>query len=76
MLLLRKYGDLNGYRVVTPMICENDKEILVNRGWVPNDLKSLNKRNELTEVVEISGVLRNSEIPSSYTPKNSPEIGE
>ncbi|CAG9332225.1 unnamed protein product [Blepharisma stoltei] len=76
MLLLRKYENRNGYKVVTPMTTENNKEILVNRGWIPVDLKPLSKRKEPEGTVEVAGVLRLSEMPSNYMPKNSPEIGE
>ena len=81
MLLLRKYGELNGYRVVTPFFLADSEQgtgtgFLVNRGWIPDSHKLLSSRKETSETVEISGVIREGESPSKYTPDNSPGMGE
>ena len=76
MLLLRKYGELSGYRVVTPFFINENNGFLVNRGWIPLENKSLNTRKESYDEAFITGVIREGETPSKYTPTNSPKIGE
>jgi Uncharacterized conserved protein len=76
MLFLRKYGEQTGYKIVTPFFMNEKTGFLVNRGWVPLDYKKLSTRKENFDVVTISGVLREGETPSYYTPTNSPNIGE
>lgn len=76
MLLLRKYGELNGYRVVTPFFLSSGTGFLVNRGWIPASHKEITTRNEKNDIMQISGVIRQGETASKYTPNNSPVLSE
>jgi surfeit locus 1 family protein len=76
MLFLRKYEDQIGYRVVTPFFIDSRNGFLVNRGWMPESYKDIRSRKETWDVVDITGVLREGETPSSYTPDNSPNLKE
>ncbi len=76
MLLLRKYGEATGYRVITPFYVGERQGLMVNRGWVPTSLKDFSSRPEASEEVWITGVIRNGESASKYTPSNSPRLGE
>jgi cytochrome oxidase assembly protein ShyY1 len=76
MLLLRRYGERTGYRVITPFFLSPSQGFLVNRGWIPTNFKALSTRNETFEQVEISGVMREGEKASKYMPENSPRLNE
>ncbi|KAK6629195.1 hypothetical protein RUM43_003012 [Polyplax serrata] len=70
--------DIGGYCVITPFtLTDRNLTILVNRGWVPNKLKSPSTRmkGQVTEEVEIIGLLRGSEKRQPLGMKNMPEKG-
>lgn len=64
-----------GYDLYTPLIMKNEKSIIVNRGWIPEQIK--NKTNRLDTLiegdVEIVGLLRKSWNKLWYGPENDPE---
>ena len=66
-----------GYHVVTPLTLVDGATVLVNRGWVPLDLKAPRTRpqGQLAGVVALEGVLRGSGRPSPWTPDNDPAKG-
>jgi surfeit locus 1 family protein len=76
MLILRKYEDQNGYRVVTPFYIQDNAGFLVSRGWVPLSHKDIKSRPEPQGPVTITGVLREGEEASQYTPANSQRLKE
>ena len=76
MLLMRKHGELSGYRVITPLFVKKDTGILVNRGWIPLEYKELGTRQERNEEVLVSGVIREGESPGKFTPPNNPLFKE
>lgn len=76
MLILRKYASMNGYRVITPMTLQDGSTIIVNRGWVPLNLKSESKLWTGSDEVEVTGVLRKSEDPGKYIPENDIALNE
>lgn len=63
-----------GYHVFTPLIRDSGQLVLVNRGFVPIELKDVAKREagQITERVEIAGLARSapSEKPNSFVPNN------
>lgn len=63
-----------GRHILTPLLLDDGRAILVNRGWVPEDKQDRTLRPEsLAEgTATVSGVLRKSptEKPSSFTPDN------
>jgi surfeit locus 1 family protein len=67
-----------GYHVITPLKRSSDGlTILVNRGFVPNNLKEQRSRPEtlIKGQVTITGILRDGGRPSSFTPDNEPDRG-
>ena len=62
----------SGHHLVTPLRMDGGGEVLLNRGWVPEgwaDPQSARQR------VEVQGVVRASERPSSFAPANAPAKG-
>jgi surfeit locus 1 family protein len=62
-----------GYHVITPLQRADGKVLLVNRGYVPLDLKEAGKRAEgqIEGEVEIVGLVRRPETPNTFTPENN-----
>lgn len=65
-----------GFAVYTPLRLADDRVILVNRGFVPYELKDRKTRSadEVEGVVTVTGLARDplNEKPSSYLPDNDP----
>ncbi len=64
-----------GFHVLTPFrLAADDRIILVNRGWVPSDLREPVKRPEtLTEgPVEVVGIIRQDRLKGYFVPDNEP----
>ena len=59
-----------GYHVVTPLVLENENSVLIDRGFVPENLKNPAVRNEgqIAGDVTVSGVVRLSQPPGMFTP--------
>lgn len=66
-----------GYHVVTPLELVDGATVLVNRGWVPLDLKASGTRpqGQPSGVVTLDAVLRAGGRPSPWTPDNDPAKG-
>lgn len=67
-----------GWLVITPFrLSENGEVILINRGWIPQNMRPKEKRQgSLVEgEVEITGIVRLTEKRSPFMPKNNPEKG-
>ena len=66
----------SGFFVYTPLLLDDGRAVLVNRGFVPYDLKDPGKRaaGQFEGEVEISGLARDrlAEKPSSLVPDNDP----
>ena len=70
-----------GYFMVTPLVqSSGDSAVLVLRGWVPASWKSgdidKNPRSKTKAQVNVRGVVRYSERPSMFVPKNNAERGD
>eukprot|EP01026_Neomeris_dumetosa_P013799 TRINITY_DN14894_c0_g1_i2.p1 TRINITY_DN14894_c0_g1~~TRINITY_DN14894_c0_g1_i2.p1 ORF type:complete len:280 (-),score=36.93 TRINITY_DN14894_c0_g1_i2:469-1263(-) len=69
-----------GFILFTPMTnTQKGRTIIVNRGWVPElwRLKpEFRAANEPKGEVTIRALLRESENPNSFVPRNKPDIGE
>ncbi len=63
-----------GYHVVTPLVVEGGSAVLIDRGFVPKDLKDPHRRagGQPEGDVEITGVVRLSQPPGLFTP--APDI--
>ena len=59
-----------GYHVVTPLLLEGGSAVLIDRGFVPEDLKNPTARpkGQPAGDVTVTGVLRLSEAPGLFTP--------
>ncbi len=59
-----------GYHVVTPLVLEGGSAVLIDRGFVPEDLKNPQARpkGQLEGDITVTGVLRLSEAPGLFTP--------
>lgn len=64
-----------GWRVVTPLHTDDGHVVLVDRGFVPEALKSPASRRagQVEGRVEIVGLARGPERPGMFTPDNDPE---
>ena len=67
-----KYGP--GFHVITPLRLADGSIALVNRGFVPNDLKDPGKRaaGQLTSDVVFTGLLRQANEQTMFVPANDP----
>lgn len=61
-----------GYHVVTPLRLADGSAVLVNRGYVPLDLKDPSRRRagQPTVEVDIVGLVRRPETPGPFAPDN------
>lgn len=70
----------SGWNLHTPMLLENGKYIIINRGFIPYDMRDpkLRKAGQVEGLQEISGLLRVPEVeqPNSWFPENLPEKRE
>ncbi|KAK9891403.1 hypothetical protein WA026_014641 [Henosepilachna vigintioctopunctata] len=77
--LFSQKGSNQGYLIITPFKLDNqDKIILVNRGWVPHKKKNPKTRKEgqVEEVVDIVGIVRSNENRPTFLPKNNEESNQ
>ncbi len=67
-------GGLPGYRIHTPLERQGGGVIMVNRGWVPLELKDPALRPEglLPGLVTVAGILRHPAAQARFTPDNKP----
>jgi surfeit locus 1 family protein len=64
-----------GVQVITPLMQSDGKAVLVDRGFVPDQLKDPLRRMEgqINGDVSVSGILRRSEKPGTFTPSPDPK---
>lgn len=64
-----------GYDLFTPLLAQDGKYVIINRGWVPENLKEqISRPNTIKSgLVEITGVLRKSRKKERFAPDNEPE---
>lgn len=66
----RTHEGMPGFHVITPLILEDGSVLLVNRGWVPADLKAPQAARGR---VRVAGMLRYPQARNLFTPPNDPE---
>lgn len=70
----------SGWNVHTPMLLDNGKYLIVNRGFVPYDMQEPEKRAEgqVTGKQQLAGLVRvpETEKPNGWFPENDPEKRE
>jgi surfeit locus 1 family protein len=61
-----------GFHVITPLRLADGSLVLVNRGYVPNDLKDPSKRagGQLAGNVTATGLLRHADVQTAFVPDN------
>ena len=66
-----------GYLVLTPLRLEDGSHVIVNRGFVPGDLKDPASRlaGEITGSVTVTGLMRSPEERNLFTPADDPQKG-
>lgn len=69
---------LQGYYVLTPLVRQDGSTMLVNRGFVPTELKAqVDRRDGLIEgPTTVTGILRASEPRGLFVPEPDPARGE
>ena len=73
----RTYEGNAGFHVVTPLLLEDGRIILVNRGWVSEDYRDPAKRtfSQITGQTSVIGILRRPGVKGFFVPENEPENG-
>lgn len=63
-----------GWRVVTPLVTTGGDVVLVDRGFVPEELKdpAARQAGQVTDTVELVGLARAPAMPNWFTPENDP----
>ncbi|QRE76037.1 SURF1 family protein [Methylobacterium aquaticum] len=69
---------LQGYYVVTPLRLDDGRVVLVNRGFVPTELKDVARRaaGQVEGETTVTGMLRQSEARALFVPAPNPQTGE
>jgi surfeit locus 1 family protein len=64
-----------GWHVVTPLATQSGTIVLVDRGFVPDELKDPSARpmGQVGEIVTVTGIVRASESRNLFTPDNEPQ---
>ena len=73
----RTYEGNAGFHVVTPLLLDDGRIILVNRGWVSEDYRDPVKRafSQIDGRTFVSGILRRPGVKGYFVPENEPENG-
>ncbi len=70
----RRWHGKTGYQILTPMQIKDGRIFLVNRGWIPFELKEQAERKDaLPETGGHTAVIRNPKQAQLFTPDNHPE---
>jgi surfeit locus 1 family protein len=74
-IAVRYFKGQLGYHVVTPFQLADGRVVMVNRGWVPSDLKEPETRPDSAVAGEatITGMLRYGPDRNAFTPVSQPE---
>ena len=65
-----------GWHVITPLETEDGDVVLVDRGFVPDELKDPSARalGQVENVVTVTGIVRTPETQTVFTPDNEPKV--
>ncbi|RFB78857.1 SURF1 family protein [Methylovirgula sp. 4M-Z18] len=76
-LVFRPFHDETGYLVLTPLTLASGAQIIVNRGFVREDLRDPAKRSagQIPGEVTLSGLMREPESRNPFTPADDPAKG-
>lgn len=67
-----------GWHVVTPLQTDDDRIVLIDRGFVPERFRDPKTRQEgqFSGPVDVTGLIRNSEIPGLFVPENDTDANQ
>jgi len=67
-----------GWHVITPLETVDGIMVLVDRGFVPDNLREpqTRRQGQLQEVVTVTGLIRTPEAPSLFIPDNDPKANQ
>lgn len=70
VLLARSFNGLSGHHILTPLYLDEDRAVLVDRGWVPIDLDQPGIEETAPPELEttVHGVLRKTQTRGSFGP--------
>ena len=73
----KTYEGNAGFHVVTPLILDDGRVILINRGWVSEDYRDPAKRafSLIDGRVSVAGILRRPGVKGYFVPENDPQNG-
>jgi surfeit locus 1 family protein len=65
-----------GWHVITPLETKDGDVVLVDRGFVPDELKDPSARalGQVENVVTVTGIVRTPETQTLFTPANEPKV--
>lgn len=77
LLAARSHNGNVGFHVVTPLVAEDGRAVLVDRGWIPLEWKdpATRRQGELDGTVTVEALLRGSQKPNWLVPDNRPAEG-
>jgi surfeit locus 1 family protein len=64
-----------GYWIMTPLKTESGETVLIERGWVPDNMKSPETRagGQRAGTVTLNGIIRLPQVKTFFQPENEPE---
>jgi len=67
-----------GWRVITPLTTQDGKVVLIDRGFVPSDLRDPTTRAEgqIEDEVTVTGIVRMPDTQRLFTPDNEPDANQ
>ncbi|MCP4964416.1 MAG: SURF1 family protein [bacterium] len=70
ILLSKSYNGLSGHHVLTPLYVDDERAVIVDRGWVPIDMDQpgMEVFAPPASPVDVTGVLRKTEVRGSFGP--------
>ena len=76
-LIGKTYEGTAGFHIVTPLIVDDERTILINRGWIPKKYlnKSSRKFTLLDGKVKIIGIIKLPQQKGMFVPDNEPKNG-
>ncbi len=76
LLGARSLNDNTGYHVVTPFRLSDGRVILVDRGWIPLDRKTADKRTagNVAGPISLEGIIRLNGRQTWFVPDNRPDL--
>lgn len=72
----RVYDGTNGYHLIEPLVRTDGTTVIVDRGFISQDLVDRKAYLQDSSEVEVLGMLRTGHVRNRFTPDNHPEQGK